>query len=337
MNHAKLLHRFMDGVLATLLLAGCGTPVITPTPIVIVVTATLQPASITPSVAATQNLLRDISTPSLTPTPSVVITQMPCQEAPAPLSLPTYVVTTKAGVEIKTTDLALLGTDDPTVTTPGGIPISNGVIVSFFYYVSSVEFDDEFGSVDIILVDGTVLRDSLHLTVHPYSELIGTTELGDFRVNLADVKSIAVQRECLPLVPQIPPTPWFVPNVIAIVHYPNGNSVKITDLRFSYHCTTSDGVFRYIHSDYFAYLPILEGIQGNFLRIREVEFLHEESRDNRLPMKVITQAGQEVFYHTQPPSPCEQSTWWLMGEAAWGDFGNWITAIKIITFEAYGN
>ena len=89
MNHHKLLQVIASVTLAVLFLVGCGAPVATPTPVVIVVTAT-------PQATPTHVVIVVTATPQPTPTP------VPSTPTPVP---PTAIVVNTSGEAYKVTDL----------------------------------------------------------------------------------------------------------------------------------------------------------------------------------------------------------------------------------------
>lgn len=120
MNHHKLLQQMISLTLVVLSLVGCGAPIATPTPVVIVVTATPQPTP-TPVVivvTATPQPTPMSSAPTPTPVPPAVApTQPPVPFTPVPLPpMPTVQVSNEYPVVQLTTRLGVETTVEVTTT-----------------------------------------------------------------------------------------------------------------------------------------------------------------------------------------------------------------------------
>jgi len=113
MNRQKLLRHMMGVTLVALLLVGCGAPVVTPTPVYIVVTATPQPTPIPPiatAVPPTSTPVLPTSTLTPTPvppttTPSPVPPTATCTPAPMATAMPSHCIAQDGEWEHKGSDL----------------------------------------------------------------------------------------------------------------------------------------------------------------------------------------------------------------------------------------
>lgn len=285
-----------------------------------------------------------VSTPQASPTFSnPVKTLIPTREAsprltPAPI---TYLATTRAGQELHFRRVLLEANEYVAFHTEGvpqGIPLANGVEVSFDY-ISQVDFDlptsdwdsvlrsattpeplvnpdgevvlpdliSDSGSwpVTLTLTDGSKILTSLGFKAHHKIHLTGDSAYGFLDVSLTDIQKIVIQRTTDPK--PIPSQPSG-DNLIT-VETSGGETVSIaypklfTTCMYDVYCC---------HGEDLTSLPLESG-NIPLGDVRSIEFSGEA-------ISVTLKDGKTLNDKLRSSVDCPGIGWRLRGKAALGDF-----------------
>jgi hypothetical protein len=279
-----------------------------------------------------------IVTRSVSPT----VGSTPRQLTPVPVI---YTVTTQTGTEVQLAYVRL-GLQVQAPSSPSsqfygyaGVPLKNGEVIAFDY-ISRVEFSDNTGdpgAVTITLIDGTKRRDHLGLDIFPGLTLYSETAVGAFSKSLKDIKTIVVKRASVSsTLPQAFPS-----GTIATIVFTNDERLRVSDLglRFiSEPNTWVDGKQNpWCVVNHASYLSTVEGFQISLYKIKEIEFLHEKSQDNFLPVNIVASDGQILTYKVVVPKGRCMGGWRLTGNMALGYFEIPLGSVRKIAYENTGN
>lgn len=278
-----------------------------------------------------------------TASPNPIKTLIPTREASLPLTpYPvTYLATTRAGQELQFRRILLEANEYVAFHTEGvpqGIPLANGVEVSFDY-ISQVDFDiptsdwdslpgvvsspeplvnpdgevvlpdliSDSGSwfVTINLTDGSKISTNLGFKAHHKIHLTGDSTYGFLDVSLTDIQKIVIQRTTNPK--PIPDQP--TGDDLVTVETSGGDMVSIAHPRLFTTCMYD---VYCCHGEDLTSLP-LAGADIALEDIRLIEFSDET-------VLVTLKNGKSLTDKLRPSVDCPGIGWRLRGKAALGDF-----------------
>jgi len=302
----------------------------TPAPIFTQLTKTLIP---TRTVAG--------STPPLTPEPVV------------------FLLTTRAGQELQFRNIML----EPnayvafhTESVPQGIPMANGVEISFDY-IAQVDFDlpspdwdstpkpglaatDQSGElvlpdaptgsgnwpVTVILTDGTKITDNLGFKAHHKIHVTGQSNYGYLDIELVDIQKIVILRTSTPRpIPHEPQgdDPIFIETL-------NGETVKVTYPKVFARCMYD---VYCCHGEALDVIPLLGGADLSLKDVKSIIFpAPSDLLSKRPPVAVTVTLPDGTFSNAtlRPSADCPGTAWRMRAKAALGDFEIELASIKKI-------
>jgi hypothetical protein len=252
--------------------------------------------------------------------------------SPIPASL-VFNITTKSGTRIQLTKMVWDSGSDIPDDQPVGIPIENGVEISMDYvrHVSISDWTEAGWLITITFTDGSILNSRLGWKQERFGVSInGESSLGGFESQLTDIETIEVKRAAgSHAIPQSPPS---YGSVVATLFYTNGDQLQVTDLGFRVLCWGGSfvlGICCYGEAEVH-YMPTVDGLRIDFSKVKAIEFLHTEKQGTRLPVNVTALDGQVSRFEIEPPDPCQEENWRLIGNVALGRLDVEVTSIEKI-------
>lgn len=251
-------------------------------------------------------------------TPAKTLIPTRINSAPSSSSALVYVVTTRAGQELRFDFIRLEPNEYVafhTESIPQGIPITSGVEIAYDY-LWQVEFgqlspDWQNGGgvwpVSLTLTDGTQMNTSLGFKAHHQIHLVGPSDYGDLDLDLVDIQKIILQRTGADL--PVPGEPRGTR--IFTVHTTAGDSVQVADPKIFGRCMYE---VYCCHDETLSGLPIAGQAAIPLNEIAAVVFTTPET------VKITIQSGQVVVATLREPVDCPGTPWLLRGKAALGDF-----------------
>jgi len=294
------------------------------------------------------------ASPVVEPTKTLIPTRSAANSIPMPYPVVMF-LTTRAGQELQFRSI-IIGPYDyvayHTEANPQGIPMENGVEISFDY-ITQVDFDlpspdwdatptsgngpanasstDSSGKivlpdsptgsgtwpVTVTLTDGSKITGSLGFKAHHQLHVLGESHYGNIDMSLVDVQKIVMKRTSAPA--PIPPEP--LGDDIIFVETVKGETIKVAYPRifslcmFDVYCC---------HGETIGDIPIQGGADIPLNTIKSVAFSEPGSVTVTMPDGALSKAK------LRPPTDCPNSAWRLRGKAALGDFSILFSSIKKI-------
>lgn len=288
------------GMTLVVFLVGCTTP----TPIVIVVTAT------SPSMPGTEvpTTSVPVSVPSLTSRPSLPIPSPTVGPSPTPVPV-VATITTKNGFTVQLSQFAFNQSCGQDIGyTLNGLPTTSGINVSW-NYIESVDIGspDEKGGIPtvITLLNSETLKTELKWG---FLNIMGKSDLGDFETALNQVDSMLLQRNEPVQVPTNPPTSAEGPSTTITW---DETSIEVSGFRFFYfYCNTMWIPAKTTREEMKA-VPLNNGLMIDLDKVKEIQF--GDVRDSNITVSVVTVDGRTINDEIR-------TDWRLRGYANIGEF-----------------
>ena len=288
-------------------------------------------------------------TKTLIPTRAVAGSTLPL--TPEPVA---FLLTTRAGQELQFRNIML----EPnayvafhTESVPQGIPMPNGVEISFDY-IAQVDFDlpspdwdstpkpglaatDQSGElvlpdvptgsgnwpVTVILTDSTKITDSLGFKAHHKIHVTGQSNYGYLDIELVDIQKIVIQRTSTPRpIPHdlLGDDPIFIETL-------NGETVKVTNPKVFARCMYD---VYCCHGEALDVIPLLGGAD---LALKDIKSIIFPPPSDLLSQVTVTLPDGTFSNATlRPSADCPGTAWRMRGKAALGDFEIELASIKKI-------
>jgi len=283
---------------------------------------------------------------TLIPTRAAAESTLPLTPEPV-----TFLLTTRAGQELQLRFIML----EPnsyvafhTESVPQGIPIANGVEISFDY-ITQVDFDlpspdwdynpgpgaaatDQSGElvlpdspagsgnwlVTVILTDGAKITANLGFKAHHKIHVTGESNYGYIDIELIDVQKVVIKRTSTPR--PIPNEP--VGDDLIFIETLNGEIVKVANPTVFARCMYD---VYCCHGETLNAIPLLGGADLSLNLVKSIAFPAPGSGTITMPDGTSSNAT------LRPSADCPGIAWRIRGKAALGDFEIELALIKKIT------
>ena len=270
------------------------------------------------------------STFTALPIKTLIPTYPSTQASPTPAAT-VYLINTRAGQTLYFNRLKLEPNDYVayhTEAVPQGIPLKNGVEVSFDYILRvdfgapSPDWDASSAAanwpVTIILTDGSKIESSLGFKAQHLIHVTGQSSMGTVDLQLVDINSLVIKRTTPTIaIPQAPQGMQLF-NVKTAVDEP----VAVADIKVFARCMYE---VYCCHDESLTSLPVTGGADIILNSVQSVSF----AGGDKVEVSLVDQPAGT--YTLRPSKACPESEWRLRGKAALGDFELPLAAVQQIT------